>query len=471
MSRAWFRILPLLLAGLALAGEPSWQSADERVSEDRWYLGMLNGQPSVSLRLTTWQRGDGWQRGRMEMQMLIGRVLAGRDQRMAFGTVQDYLSGSDGRVAAFRIEEDQNGSRTLAEGAIAITATAAIVRSSVLRQGRRTPGRIVLPLTEAPLADQAAWQQLAGGATTARFTGIALLNGMVQAMRTTAAIRPLDDGFEAVLTPDLMPIPLTVELDRQGVLRRMQMQFGGLMRLDLKPVDAPPALRAAGLDAGQLVRLAGPPPRPGDRTVFLLPAGAQVPSDEFQQISGTRAVVTSRSAAGAPADPAPLLRAEAQLELDDPELRTWVAAQAAGTATGSAAQAERLRQAVRAHITTKDLSQGDASALETFRSRRGDCTEHANLLAAALRIAGIPARVEVGIVYAPELGGFGGHAWVSAFAGGAWQHLDAAYPGIPRAHYLRLGSPGEGQAGAAMMGNLHRLAGREIRVEGDGPGR
>jgi transglutaminase-like putative cysteine protease len=170
-------------------------------------------------------------------------------------------------------------------------------------------------------------------------------------------------------------------------------------------------------------------------------------------------------------DPAPFLAREPQLELDDPELRAWVDGLSAGK-TDKLDLAEDLRLAVRSHITTRDLATADGTALDTFRNRRGDCTEHANLLCAALRIAGIPARVDIGVVHSIDHGAWVGHAWVSAWIDGRWRHLDAAYPGVPRSRYLRLGSS-TGQDGAktagAMIAALASLMGREIESLGGRP--
>jgi transglutaminase-like putative cysteine protease len=167
-------------------------------------------------------------------------------------------------------------------------------------------------------------------------------------------------------------------------------------------------------------------------------------------------VVTVVAAGDGPAPGPDWLAAEPRLEADHPELRAWVAAQRGAAADGSPELAERLRLAVRAHITAKGLDQADAGALDTLRSRSGDCTEHAHLLCAALRSAGIPARVVVGVVYAADYGGWVGHAWVEAHAGG-WLHLDAAYPGIPRTRYLALAEVagadgGIGRVAAALAG-------------------
>jgi hypothetical protein len=66
---------------------------------------------------------------------------------------------------------------------------------------------------------------------------------------------------------------------------------------------------------------------------------------------------------------------------------------------------------------------GFASALESFDTREGDCTEHAVLLAALCRAAGIPARVVMGLEYV--MGVWGGHAWNEVWIAGTWYPLDA----------------------------------------------
>ena len=52
-------------------------------------------------------------------------------------------------------------------------------------------------------------------------------------------------------------------------------------------------------------------------------------------------------------------------------------------------------------------------------------------------------------VMAAQLGGWGGHAWNSAYdrQAGRWIHLDAAYPGVPRSCYIRTGSSSNQEAG------------------------
>jgi transglutaminase-like putative cysteine protease len=255
-------------------------------------------------------------------------------------------------------------------------------------------------------------------------------------------------------------------ITRQGDLAGMNMNMG-IFTIDIVPAAGPVKLAGAELDAVSLVTAAGPAPATRAANRYRLPPAAQVAADEFQSQDGAVVTVRSRAEPSPLADAQPFLRAEAQLELDDAALRAWVENLAQGHREDAERLAEHLRLAVRSHITTKDLSQGDASALETFRSKRGDCTEHANLLCAALRIAGIPARVEVGIVFSAVHGGWVGHAWNSAHVAGRWMHLDSAYPGIARSCYLKLGSTSGGNwasTGAALLANLSKILGKTVET-------
>jgi transglutaminase-like putative cysteine protease len=103
---------------------------------------------------------------------------------------------------------------------------------------------------------------------------------------------------------------------------------------------------------------------------------------------------------------------------------------------GPVQRARALRDAVAEHIKDTNLGVGLASASEVARTRTGDCTEHAVLLAAMLRAGGFPSRVVSGLVYvddfAGEKGVFGYHMWTQAIVdegkGPIWIDLDAAIP-------------------------------------------
>lgn len=71
-----------------------------------------------------------------------------------------------------------------------------------------------------------------------------------------------------------------------------------------------------------------------------------------------------------------------------------------------------------------------SSALETLEAGYGDCGEHAVLLAALLRAAGIPARVVLGVLYVASKKGYYYHAWVMAYTG-TWIFADPSHDCFP----------------------------------------
>lgn len=90
--------------------------------------------------------------------------------------------------------------------------------------------------------------------------------------------------------------------------------------------------------------------------------------------------------------------------------------------------AKALEAWVHENITDKGYDVGMASAAEVLSNRKGDCTEHAVLLAALCRSVGIPAKIVVGVMYVPvggaEKGTFGYHMWNEVYVG-EWIQLDA----------------------------------------------
>jgi len=129
--------------------------------------------------------------------------------------------------------------------------------------------------------------------------------------------------------------------------------------------------------------------------------------------------------------------ANAWLQSSAPEVRD-LAKKAAGDAKDDGARMQALENFVRGYISNKNLSVGYASALEVVKSREGDCTEHAVLLAAMGRSLGIPTRVVDGLAYTGSFAGservFVPHAWVHAWVDGRWQSFDAALNGFDAGH-------------------------------------
>lgn len=86
---------------------------------------------------------------------------------------------------------------------------------------------------------------------------------------------------------------------------------------------------------------------------------------------------------------------------------------------------------------------GGTSAINTYKTREGECGSHSRLLAAFCRAVGIPSRLSIGCMYTPNYGGsFGQHAWTEVWMGEAgWVAVDATafeYDFIDAGH-IRLG--------------------------------
>lgn len=131
-----------------------------------------------------------------------------------------------------------------------------------------------------------------------------------------------------------------------------------------------------------------------------------------------------------------------------------------GTDAGS--RMRNLESFVRDFIVDKDLSTGYASALEVARDPRGDCTEHAVLLAALGRAQGIATRTVNGLAYSAQFAGqkhvFVPHAWVQAWTGERWESFDAALMGFDSGHIalsIGDGDPWRFYSGLELLGTLH----------------
>jgi hypothetical protein len=130
-----------------------------------------------------------------------------------------------------------------------------------------------------------------------------------------------------------------------------------------------------------------------------------------------------------------LLKATHWLEVDDERIREMTR-KAVGDRKDALEAAQRLEFYVRRAVKDKNYGMGMATAAEVARKRAGDCTEHALLLAAMARAAGIPSRAASGLVYmGPEAGAFGFHMWTEVWVG-EWYPLDAALFGHDATHIV-----------------------------------
>lgn len=176
------------------------------------------------------------------------------------------------------------------------------------------------------------------------------------------------------------------------------------------------------------------------------------------------------SAIGATFERAAHLEATGLLDADDPEVRAFARRHdRRGRPDGERARA--LRTAVHRHIRDKNLETGFGTASDAVRSRSGDCTEHAVLLAAALRAVGIPSRTVSGLVWVPgddPRGSFQWHMWTQAVIDGRWLDLDPTLGGRRAFHgghiAVMVGDDGEWNQEAGSRAMLDLIGAIDIEV-------
>ncbi|MBT3233113.1 MAG: transglutaminase domain-containing protein [Calditrichaeota bacterium] len=77
------------------------------------------------------------------------------------------------------------------------------------------------------------------------------------------------------------------------------------------------------------------------------------------------------------------------------------------------------------HAIKKQPATGIPSALAVLQQLQGDCNEHSVLFTALARSVGIPARIQLGVVY--QQGRFYYHAWSAAWVDGCWEEFDPTF--------------------------------------------
>jgi len=190
--------------------------------------------------------------------------------------------------------------------------------------------------------------------------------------------------------------------------------------------------------------------------MWVSPEGLNVPGQSFvgtvenNRIEGVFEITHERyDGAGAPPFPSDFSSVDSLsdfleptdlIESDAPEI-VEMAQKLTDGATDSWDAARRLARWVADEIGY-DIP-GGGTALNTLRTRMGECGSHSNLLAAFCRAVGIPARVAFGCMYVPNYGGaFGQHAWNEIYMGEAgWIPVDATAKEIDYADcgHIRLG--------------------------------
>jgi len=130
--------------------------------------------------------------------------------------------------------------------------------------------------------------------------------------------------------------------------------------------------------------------------------------------------------------------------------------------TDTAAQkAKKIVKWVYRHVEKKPVL-SVPNALEVLKNKVGDCNEHAVLMTAMLRAAGIPAQIEAGLVY--QRGRFYYHAWNIIYLG-RWITADAVFNQFPTdVTHIRL-VRGEGSEQLDLMGVIGKIKLEALKQE------
>lgn len=466
----------LIVALLAAAGLTHTVSVQAAPREETWMSVTLEGRKIGSMNNLREER-DG--------SVVTTQTLDVRIDRGGIGigivTTESVTESADGKPLSFRSASKLSGIETVTQGKIDGDAIKVVSQVGGANQEKTVPwpkGALLveglrLVALKRGIAPGTTYKDLAFQPSGLQAIEVSTRIGRRESVDLPGGRRELVRVEQDMAVPG-MPISAVSWIDEKYNVQKMVMPLLG-MKLEMLACDkacaqapnqsadlltnallkAPRALEPDALKSGLRYTLA-----PRDKTRKL-----DLPTTDEQRVArnGERIEVTiaAKPAANSSAKPVAADRApNAWLQSDAPEIVAL-----AKTATqGAKTDVERMRQLesyVRGYINDKNLSVGYASALETLKTREGDCTEHALLLAALGRSLGIPTRVVDGLAYTSSFGGadrvFVPHAWVTAWIGDRWQSFDAALNGFDAGH-IALGA-GDGDpwrfyAGVSTLGNL-----------------
>ena len=391
-------------------------------------LDRLGQTVTIEMQVTNFEASNG------DLLRFESNVKLANMPMTAKGQVTDGKLNVEGRVQGQAVKTTVD----CPAGTGGIDAVERSLSSKPLQPGEKRQLRMFLPMFNV-VADVAL--------TAADYEGTELLDGK------TARLLKIEN--EAVV-PGQAPIRSTAWTDQQGVLLK-SVERGGLGVTTYRTTREIALSRGSGGKA-DLISLSivkvTPAPREPHRARKIVYRVNLTDSNPFKVFPSSPSQVVKPLAPDQAEITVLAMRPDSDLKGDKPSPPTdgdrkpnvliqsddgkvvELAGQVAQNETDPWKIAVALERHVRDSMKTADFSQALASAAEVARTRRGDCTEYAVLLAALARARGIPARAVVGLVYAPSLGGFGFHMWDEVWIKDRWIALDAtrAQGGIGGGH-------------------------------------
>jgi len=493
---AAFAVLPFLAAaGRAGAEEAPFQfpSMDQAERVQQRHLKVeLMGQTAGGVSGRIGHLPDGRMLLEIRFQMQVQRANEGQADVFKVASHETELLAADGRLIAKRSLESEAGVEESSE---------AVYRENHVDLTFKGPGGTYRKRLEIP-ADHdsayrvgkaliAAWKP--GTEPTRTYQSLSPKNQRFDPHTSTLLgkttythdgtahpawkFRDVDEEgtvAEVLMGEDLLPFSMSV---MNGALKAtwvneptLDVEGGGWSMSSFVTVDhaVPRMLKLESLE----VRLRMDPPQAAsDPTLF-----ADGPYQKVvREPSGYRFTLTSQRV---PAEAAALTL---PLKVEDPAVARYLGptptaqsdhAEIAAKAKAIVGETKDAKSAVQkivgwvwAHVEKKSGARGSATAVEVLRSCVGDCSEHAVLVVALCRAAGIPAREISGLEYLSvegrPLAGF--HAWSEVWLG-RWVPVDATIPEVgTSARYLfsRIEEPGE----PPTKGSVAELITRKVSLE------
>lgn len=448
MNKRLVLLALLLSCASAVAREPIRAPSADPVQQTDWMSVLIEGRKVGHARTDRTIAGD-----RVTTRQFMSFELGRGGVNVAMSTDETHEETVDGTPLAFTSVSTISGLEMRVEGRRSETEPARFVVKSgaagALRDSEMAwpPGALLAHGAELRLRELGA----DAGATTTLRLFQPLLQDAIELRHQVVgpAVLDLPDGRQPVIeVRQTMGFPggemeSRAWMDDDFQLRKMTMDVMG-QELELVACDQACA-QAPNQQAEILTSSLVPVPRPltaRERTAPLAivfrharePAGwPGIDGQRVDTVGDQRhRVLTRHPGGGDPIDPpgAQDLARTDWLDYDSPAVAAL--ARQSDVDGDAAARMRALQQQVHRHIDNKSLRVGYASAGDAARLREGDCTEHALLLAALGRAAGIPARVVHGLAYSEDYGDGAAlvpHAWVAAWTGERWQAFDAALPG------------------------------------------
>lgn len=484
--------LAIILAVLTL-------TAARARAEERWHVLQFDGRKAGWSRQSSAADSEGRITTQTEMHFAFDRM--GQKVEMRIATT--FLESATGEPLAMSTAQKLGATEVRDEYTFIPGIAAYEILHVTHSAGGRTEKKLPWPegdwLTPAR-AEKLIRQRLAAQEKEFSYTTLdpsigpaplTLHHAVIERDTTTEVMGKVVPALKWSVTNSALPGVVSHDyVDAEGASLRSEIDFGGMKlvmlasekEFALSPFDAPEMMAQTLVKPIGFIPIARPRQVVHARYTLSTKDGSPMPDlpsiggQTVERIGPSSVRITFERRRVSPdprnenPEPDPYLAPSTAVKSDDPEIVRLAERCAAESPI-------TLARCVGEYINDDSLGVGLATASEVVRTRRGDCTEHAVLLAAVLRARGIPSRVVSGLVYVRDEaagdGSFGFHMWTQGLyesedkQNRSWRDLDAAIPphgddpGVDATHIaLAHSSLADGEAVnsmAALVGLLGRI--------------